>query len=137
MKTESPVQQRVQLHQARLGHHAWRNNVGACEDAHGRHVRYGLANLSKQQNEQIKSSDLIGITTVVITPDMVGKRVGVFTAHEIKRPGWHLTPGNKRGQAQLRYINIVREAAGFAGFVTGIPDISRIMTEHEIYNGSR
>ena len=40
-----------------------------------RAVRYGLA---------IGSSDLIGITPVKITPDMVGKTIGVFTGVEVK-----------------------------------------------------
>lgn len=40
-----------------------------------RAVRYGLA---------VGSSDLIGITPVKITPDMVGKTIGVFTGVEVK-----------------------------------------------------
>lgn len=38
-------------------------------------VRYGLA---------IGSSDLIGITPIKITPDMVGQTIGVFTGVEVK-----------------------------------------------------
>lgn len=40
-----------------------------------RAVRYGLA---------VGSSDLIGITPVKITSDMVGKTIGVFTGVEVK-----------------------------------------------------
>ena len=40
-----------------------------------RAIKYGLA---------VGSSDLIGITPIEITPDMVGKTIGVFTGVEVK-----------------------------------------------------
>jgi hypothetical protein len=115
---ESAVQQRVQLELARFGALVWRNNVGACEDKTGRIIRYGLCNDSAQLNARIKSSDLIGVTPVTITQDMVGKTVGVFTAVECKHSDWHMTPGDKRAQAQLRFIELVRSVGGIGGFVT-------------------
>jgi hypothetical protein len=39
--------------------------------------------------------DLCGWTTVEITPDMVGRRVAVFTAEEVKATG-ELSPGQER-----------------------------------------
>ena len=84
-QSETVVQQQARLKLARIGSQMWRNNVGACVDDAGRLVRYGLANESSQMNRCIKSSDLIGITPVVVTPDMVGKTIGVFTALECKR----------------------------------------------------
>jgi hypothetical protein len=114
---ESAVQQRVRLELARLGALAWRNNSGACEDKTGRIIRYGLCNDSPQMNRSLASSDLIGVTPVVVTPDMVGRVIGVFTAVECKHSDWHLTPGDKRAQAQLRFIQLVQSVGGIGGFV--------------------
>lgn len=55
------------------------------------------------------SSDLIGWTTREITPDMVGKKVAVFTAVEIK------TLTGRASPEQLNFIERVRQAGGIAG----------------------
>lgn len=138
--TETSVQQRVRIeHCEKTMGQMWRNNVGACEDATGRMVRYGLGNDSAQLNRVVKSSDLIGITPTLITPEMVGYSLGVFTAYEIKAPGWRMPtpmPGRElkdqpdatqRALAQQRFHDIVRAACGFAGFVTDPGDIDRII----------
>lgn len=91
----------------------WRNNSGA-DGA----VRYGLGNTSKRINAVMKSSDYIGITTITVTADMVGQRLGVFTALEFKKPGWKLTPGDKRGQAQAAFGQIVIGAGGIFSFIS-------------------
>lgn len=115
---ESAVQQRVRLELAQAGALAWRNNVGAAEDKSGRIIRYGLCNESAQMNRALKSSDLIGVIPVVIRPDHVGRTVGVFAAIECKPSGWNLTPGDQRGQAQARFIELVRSVGGIGGFVS-------------------
>lgn len=125
---ENAVQQRTRIEHCKVTNgQIWRNNSGAYEDEHGNHIRYGLANESKQENEKIKSSDLIGITPTLIRPEMVGFYLGVFTAYEVKKPGWHLTPGDKRANAQAKFLEIVRQSCGFAGFVTDPSDIYRII----------
>lgn len=123
LHSEAGVQQQVRLAAARRGMWMLRNNVGACEDKDGRPIRYGLANDSKQMNEQIKSSDLIGITPVVCR---CGWRYGVFTGAECKPVGWHLTPGDKRGQAQLRFGQKVISMGGIFRFVTKPEDIDNV-----------
>ena len=131
MASETTVQQQVRLLHARMNGQNWRNNVGAglIVDEYGneRQVRWGLANESAQQNAVMKSSDIIGITPITIQPHHVGRIFGVFTALETKRPGWHLTPGDKRGLAQQKFIDIVRNVGGFAGFVTDPADIYGII----------
>lgn len=115
---ESAVQQRVRLELARMGALAYRNNVGACEDKQGRIIRYGLCNESAQMNRALKSSDLIGVTPVLIQPHHVGRTLGVFTAIECKHSNWHMTPGDARAQAQQRFIDLIRSVGGIGGFVT-------------------
>lgn len=131
MSSETVVQQQVRLLHARMNGQNWRNNVGAgtVTDEYGveRHIRWGLANESPQQNKIMKSSDLIGITPVLIQPHHVGRTLGVFTALETKHSGWRLTPGDKRGVAQKFFIDIVKNVGGFAGFVTDPNDVYGII----------
>lgn len=123
---ESAVQSHVRLELAKIGPF-WRNNVGACQDATGRLIRYGLCNDTAQLNKRIKSSDEIGITPVLITPEWFGQILGVFTAVEIKRSGWTYNPNDEHEIAQKRYHDIVRESGGFAGFARAPADIYPIV----------
>ena len=113
MKTEAQVQQEIRLVAPTHGAVLWRNNVGACRAADGRHVRYGLANDSAQLNAAVKSADLIGIQMVTITPDMVGQTVGVFLSIECKRGDW-ASRGTDRERAQEQWARVVTDAGGIA-----------------------
>lgn len=117
MTKEKTVQDRIRLAAARHKAILWRNNTGAVHTDDGRFIRFGLANDSKSVNRNVKSSDLIGIKSVTITPDMVGKTVGVFVAREVKRPGWRYS-GTDREVAQKRFIDIVNRMGGDAKFET-------------------
>ncbi|BAN16872.1 hypothetical protein X848_gp62 [Edwardsiella phage PEi21] len=120
--SEAWVQQQVRLTAARAGGLLWRNNSGACKDERGNMVRYGLCNESPQLNKKLKSSDLIGVTPVTVTPLMVGHQIGVFTAIEVKKPGWHLTPGDKRAQAQAAFGALVVSKGGIFTFAQSVED---------------
>lgn len=105
--SEAWSQSAERLAAARAGVLLWRNNVGVLQDETGRPVRYGLANESKQQNEKLKSSDLIGI-----------KPNGQLVAREMKPPGWVYT-GTDREVAQLAFITLILAKGGDAAFSTG------------------
>ena len=108
MGSESRVQADIRLATNLTGGVLFRNNSGAARDHTGRVVRYGLGNDSKRWNETCKSSDLIGITPIMITPEYVGRTMGIFTAIEVKREGWKYRGGD-REVAQLYFINMIRE----------------------------
>lgn len=114
---EASVQARIRLEAASKDCILWRNNVGACTDDRGNQVRYGLANESSKVNKVLKSSDLIGIKPLVITPAHVGWSVGVFMAREVKRAGWRYA-GTPREKAQLAFIEMVLARGGDACFAT-------------------
>ena len=118
MKPESQVLSEVRKRASDLGIHLWRNNRGACEDAKsGRVIRYGIANDSKAMDKRIKSSDLIGWTND-----------GRFVSVECKAEGWKLTKNlNAREEAQLRWITLVRQHNGVAGFVTTVEEFDKLM----------
>lgn len=97
----------------------WRNNVGALPDFNGRLVRFGLANESKAMNEQVKSSDWIGIKRRLITQQMVGQTIGQFAARDIKHGDWKFNATDPHDAAQARYMGIVISYGGDAAFTNG------------------
>ena len=128
MKDESEVQQEIQIQGMHHGCNLMRNNSGCLNDATGRLVRFGLGNISKQHNERMKSADLVGITKITITADMVGQTIGVFTAIECKKEGWKEEKKfDKREQAQLNFINWVINNGGYAGFASSVDKIKDIL----------
>ena len=117
-KLEGAVLQLVRLEAAHVGVALWRNNVGAGVMANGAHVRWGLANDSRQLNEAVKSADLIGIRPRLITSADVGTRIGQFVSREVKRADWKYTD-NDDNRAQLKWCTIVNSLGGDARIVTG------------------
>ena len=124
---ESTIQQHIQIQAKHFNCTLLRNNSGALKDHTGRVVRFGLGNVSKKIQDNFKSSDLIGITQVVITPDMVGKTIGVFTALEVKKAGWK---NNKkldaRETAQNNFLQWVLSKGGIAAFINSVDQLAGV-----------
>jgi hypothetical protein len=118
MTSEAYSQSQVRLEAPRAGVTLWRNNVGVLTDLTGRPVRFGLANDSRQLNEALKSSDLIGWRPVLITPGHVGRTIAQFVSRECKAPGWKYT-GTDRERAQKAWLDLVAAAGGDSAFATG------------------
>lgn len=130
MKDESEVQQDILIQAPHHNCTLMRNNQGACIDETGRLVRYGLGNTSKKRTEVFASSDLIGITKVIITPEMVGETIGVFTAVEVKKEAWKSTKKlDKRETAQSNFIKWVLSLGGYAGFANSVDNLNEIIRE--------
>jgi hypothetical protein len=127
MKTESQVTKEVLIKASERGMLLLRNNSGVARESDPttgkqRVVRYGLGNESKRINDKFKSSDLIGISPVVITPDMVGKTLGVFTAVEVKKEGWAYK-GTSREVAQNNFLDKIRKMGGYGFFINDVADL--------------
>jgi hypothetical protein len=122
MSDESAVQLAVRLEYARRGYRLFRNNNGVLKNEAGTPIRFGLANDSAPINAVIKSSDLIGWRPLFITTELLGTIIAQFVSLECKAPGWHLTPGDKRGHAQKKWLDMVAADGGFARFMTGIDE---------------
>lgn len=112
---EMPLLNQARVRASELGCALWRNNSGACRDATGRFVRFGLGNDSAALCRLWKSSDLVGVGPG-----------GRFLAVEIKPPGWRYT-GTGRELAQEAFLNHVRALRGLAGFATAIEDVEKII----------
>lgn len=117
--SESRQQGLVRLEAAKKDVLLFRNNIGVMESSDGRFIRFGLANDSERMNAALKSSDLIGLRRKVITPQMVGSVVGIFTARECKHEGWQYKPSDKRAAAQKTFIDLVNSYGGDACFAAG------------------
>ena len=78
---------------------------------HPRRVSYGL---------QPGSGDLIGWSTVTVTPEMVGQRLAVFVSAEVKHKS--ATAGD-----QTQWRDVVRAAGGFADIVRSPEDALRLV----------
>lgn len=112
---ETDLQQRIRLAIGTLPDlRLWRNNSGKLPDPRtGRWVQFGVASPG--------GSDLIGYRTITITPDMVGQKVAVFTAIEIKTTTGRATP------AQRHFIDHIRAAGGIAAIVRSVAEAQRIL----------
>ena len=113
---ETTLQQQIRLAVGtRSDLRLFRNQVGSLPDPRtGRLVTFGLAK---------GSADLIGWRTLVITPEMVGQRIAVFTSLEIKTPSGRLSP------AQTHWLHAVRSAGGIAGVARSVDDAVRILSD--------
>jgi len=67
------------------------------------------------------ASDLIGLRSIVVTPDMVGQKLAVFTALEVKTPAGRVEP------EQRNFIEFVQRFGGIAGVVRSPDDALRLV----------
>jgi hypothetical protein len=133
-ESETLFMRRLRLHLQR--HYVcrlFRNNVGSawigqyqvgemCVRIYkAMRVRFGLAP---------GSSDIIGISSVIVTPDMVGNRVGLFTAIECKA-GKYTGPT----PAQASFIKMVQDLGGIAACVNSTDLADMTMQAVERNNG--
>lgn len=118
--SEKNIQSLVMMAASQNGATVFRNNVGngvlgqvAKQEGgqfhivNGRRVQFGLCP---------GSSDLIGWRSITITPDMIGKRLALFLALEVKTATGKATP------EQINFIQAVRKAGGLAGVVRSADD---------------
>lgn len=114
MGSEAAILAMVRNRLGRLRHcRVFRNNVGEAWLGQATRLRDGSV-LIKNPKRVIYgltpgSSDLIGFTSVIVSPDMVGRRVALFTALETKSAKGVATA------SQLNFLRVVREAGGIAG----------------------
>jgi hypothetical protein len=113
---ETTLQQQIRLAVgSRSDLRLFRNQVGSLPDPRtGRLVTFGLAR---------GSADLIGWRTVVVTPEMVGQRIAVFTSIEVKTRTGRLAP------AQQHWLQAVKTAGGVAGVARSVGDALQIIDQ--------
>ena len=121
---ESDIQSQILIELSKNGTVAFRINVGsfwAGEIMSNKDNLLLMKNPRKVQGAPEGTADIIGITPVVITQSMVGQRVGVFTAIEVKKPG------EKPKSHQKNYLNRMRELGAIAGVARSPGDAIEIL----------
>ena len=104
---ETDLMDRIRLACSTGDTRLWRNNVGLAYTRDGRPVRFGL---------HPGSPDLIGLRTIVLTPDMVGQRLAVFIGIEVKASHGRISAD------QGRFLDFLRAAGAMAGIVRSEED---------------
>lgn len=91
-------------------------------------VTYGEQDGGKKRGYKVGltkegSSDIVAPVTITITPEMVGKRIAVFSVFEVKRPDNppKPTPG------QVKFMDNITARGGIAGVVQRAEDVRRII----------
>ena len=113
---EHDVQPSIRLALSRAGATMLRNNQGLAWYGTNRDqpVKYGLG---------VGTGDLVGWTPVVVTVDMVGQTLAVFTSVEVKRP-----KGGHRTDEQKNFVELVLRAGGKAGFARSVDEALEIIS---------
>ena len=101
---------RIQVAISSIGARVFRNQVGSYKLHDGTHISSGLC---------VGSSDLIGWVPRVITPDMVGKTIAIFTAIEVKAVRGKLT------KEQEKFLDAVDASGGIAVVARSVDEALR------------
>jgi len=134
---EHNIQQSIRLALSQTGARIFRQNVAQAWTGDATKIHQGRMMFVEAGSVVIKnarplhaglckgSSDLIGWTPLTITPDMVGKKIAVFTAVEVK------TRTGKITTEQQNFIDRVRLDGGIAGVARSTDDAIQITQPYE------
>ena len=77
--------------------------------------------------------DRIGCVPIVVTPEMVGKRLGLFVAVESKRPGRRGEKDRGMKQNQKDHMDAINHTGGIAICCDGVDDLQLLEQDiHEL-----
>lgn len=116
VKLERELIPEILMESSQKGYTLLRNNAGGCYDERGRFLRYGLGNISDRVWSSFRTPDYVGWKQVIITPDMVGGRLPIFTGIEFKRSDWR-EPRGEREILQERFLDTINKAGGIGEFI--------------------
>lgn len=123
MKAATALMNRIMLALSSAGRTVWRNTTAQGWAGKSFELRAGETYKAKGGERVVidaypikaglcvGSGDIIGIDSVVITPDMVGKKVAIFCSWEVKSGTGRATP------AQINFAKFIRNAGGVAEVV--------------------
>lgn len=136
MQRETKIQTDIRTAVSQGPQRLWRNNVGEAlypKTAKAKRIVANLLRLGEmvrvKYGLRVDSSDLIGYRSVTIEPHMVGQKVAIFVAMEVKTFTGQPTPG------QRKFLDHVIEAGGIAGVVRSVEDAEQMLALTEVELG--
>ena len=125
---EGEIGKRIMLRASELGKRLFRNNtaMGWAGKVQINHEKDGSLTAVVRKAHPLHaglcvgSSDLIGFTPTIVTQEMVGRVVAVFTAVEVK-------DGTKPTPEQLNFIEQVKKAGGIAGIAHSVDEFEGLL----------
>lgn len=106
----------------------WRNQAGLCWAGESHETPGGAIVIPNARRVMTGlapgASDLIGPVSVVITQAMVGQRVALFGAVEVKTLKEIRRPKPKK---QVAFVNLIKEMGGRAGFASTRDEAAAIL----------
>lgn len=117
MTSEARIKSDIRLALGEIpGVRIFNNPVGTAytRDQQGKYtpIRMGLA---------VGSHDLIGFKSAIITPEMVGRKIAIFTSIEVKNETGRLREG------QSNWMAMCRDAGALVGVARSVSDAVRIV----------
>ena len=108
----------------------FRNNLGKAWVARGKPVRTdGGVFLPHGQQYQFGlppgSPDLVGIKMIRVSPDMVGRTVGLFLGIEVK------VPGGRVQTDQRRFLEMIKRFGGVSGVAWSIEEAMKVFSAEQ------
>lgn len=134
--SEQDIMRRIMIAVSKTGARVFRNNVamawvGKAEIIrHSRAVVVYVGDVLIRQGRPLHaglckgSSDLIGITPVIVRPEHVGTRLGVFTGLEVKTNKGRTTP------EQVNFAEQINALGGIVGVVRDSNDAETLISKH-------
>lgn len=131
--SESKLMKLIQMQASNIGARLFRNNVGtgwvgrATSYTSNKMVKVGSGDVLIRNARPLRSglckgsSDLIGWYPRIITADMVGSQIAIFTAVEVKYGQGKPTPD------QVNFIDMVKKMGGNGGIVYSIDEAMGVM----------
>lgn len=129
---EAKAKQSVLLRAAQWGSRLFRNNSGVAYTESGRPVFFGLGNEGVKDDDSFRTPDDVGWTIVTVTPEMVGKKIPVFTCIDSKKVGFVVKSVYSKGtreHGQQKFFDLVTSANGIAGFASTPEQVDAIYNE--------
>lgn len=124
MKKESNIQKSILLAAGPTGCRLFRINAGSGWTGKVTYNKDGSITIHNPRpfhGATTGYADLTGFTPVVITPELVGQTLAVFTAIECKSPTGKPTP------EQINFIEQIRKAGGRAGIARSADEALKII----------
>lgn len=110
--SETQITQAIRLAVSNGSIRLWKNNVGKLRDHAGRIVSFGLAT---------GSPDLVGLKSVYVSPDMIGRRIAILAGLEVKSDTGRIRP------EQQRFLDMLNDFGAIAGIARSVEDAKRVL----------